>query len=152
VDAIRIASHTAGIPTSREEPIPEGRMDIIFHNLNPTRTFADASVTHPCSKSYQDGASVSSGFATARREEVKRRRYAQTLPRVSEFIPLVCESYGRIGPSLQKLLSKLYLEYKKRELIPEKLVDFKIHTIHSISSAIQQGNARIIEVGLQKSY
>jgi hypothetical protein len=80
----------AGVVIATEAPIPEGRMDIALQNPNKFPSCADISITHPCLKSYLDGAAV--------------KRYISYIAKNLHFFPLVMETYGFKG--VQNLYSK----------------------------------------------
>ena len=115
----RLISHRAGISTSSEPLLrrlpgaqanananrPDSRGDILLV-LPSGLTVADVSVIHPAASTNLRYARTAGGAAAAR-EASKRARYETADPNGYTFVPLVVESYGRMGQAAMGLLNTL---------------------------------------------
>jgi hypothetical protein len=118
-NAWRLISHCSGTavasePMLRELPgaqaganaeRPDSRGDLLLV-LERGLTVADVSVVHPAADSNRRAARVAGGAAAAR-EASKRARYETGDPNGYAFVPLVVESYGRMGKAAMGLLNTL---------------------------------------------
>ena len=102
----------AGVVVATEALIPGGRMDITLHNLDKFPSYADVSITHPCLKSYLDGAAVKAGSAASAREKVKRDKYIPHIAKNIGFFPLVMETYGFMGKEFRSFIQKVESDFK----------------------------------------
>ena len=139
----------SGLAITMENLIPQGRTDIAFHNLDSLLSHGDVSITHPCAKTYLDGAAAAAGSASLARERVKIEKYVPRLPPNTPFYPLIMESYGRFGKQFQVFLQRISSEFQSRRG-SAALVQFKLNFLQDLSCALQKGNAAILDEGLRR--
>jgi hypothetical protein len=131
VQAARRGQATAG----------HSRGDILA--LMPTRTvLADVSVAHPGAQAHALAASTQDG-ATARNVEQRKRAHYQRLGSGNyHLIPLVHESYGRMGEAATELLSRLGASAEDTGSCSKRA--FVEGSIRELSVALCRGNSRIL--------
>ena len=67
----------------------------------------DGTIVHPCADSYVGVGAADPGGAARVREQRKRDAYGALAEHPYEFVPLVAESYGRLGPAAMAYLGRL---------------------------------------------
>jgi hypothetical protein len=112
----RRIGNRAGVPSSvepvlaplrRREGQEAERGDILMV-MPDTLKVADVSVIHPAAASYALPASKTAGAAAEIREQSKKNKYAANAgENAFQFVPLVHESYGRLGKDAMAFLGEL---------------------------------------------
>ena len=116
----RYGASAPAVPASPEPAAPDGpapapapappapdasRGDIcVFFATDAVVT--DVSITHPTSRSFVARAAAQPGYAAAERDRVKRTKYQGALGSY-RFVPLVHETYGRLGAPAYSFLQEL---------------------------------------------
>ena len=119
------------------------RGDILV-SINGRMVVADVSVIHPSCASYVAGAARSAGSAAEKREKEKERKYASTDPRGYRFVPLVVESYGRLGSKAMGFLNELATA---AGLAGVDTAAFTANALRLLSIALCRGNEAIYRAG-----
>jgi hypothetical protein len=71
----------------------------------------DVCVIHPAAASFAVGAARNPGFAAAARDASKRRAYRQVSSALP-FVPMLAESFGRLGAPALTLLGDLAAQFR----------------------------------------
>jgi hypothetical protein len=111
--------------------------------LTPTRTvLADVSVAHPGAQAHALAAAAQDG-ATARAVERRKRAHYQRLGSANyHLVPLVHESYGRMGEAATELLSRLGASAEDTGSCSKRA--FIESALRELSVALCRGNSRIV--------
>jgi hypothetical protein len=149
-NAWRLISNRAGISTSAEPLLrqlpgqqapanaerPDSRGDILLVTPNGL-TVADVSVIHPTAPTNVRGARVAGGAAAAR-EATKRARYETADPNGYAFVPLVVETYGRMGKAAMEMLNTLATAASSSGAVQKS--SFVTNALRQLSVALCRGN------------
>jgi hypothetical protein len=149
-NTVRLISHRAGIATSAEPVLrqlpgaqasananrPDSRGDILLV-LPSGVTVADVSVIHPAASTYVRAARTEGGAAAAR-EQAKRARYETADPGGYAFVPLVVETYGRLGKAAMELLNTLATTAAAGGAVRKSA--FVANALRQLSVALCRGN------------
>src|SRR5947207_1297455 len=112
---------------------------------------SDVSITHPVAPSYLSQAVTVSGSAASTRESLKRSKYAQRIERGAEFVPLVLESFGRLGESVSSFLQQTFKIHRARRgrfSASSGLYSFAQFALCQLSCALQKGNMLCLAEGV----
>jgi hypothetical protein len=154
----RLISHRAGIASSAEPMLrrlpgaqasanadrPDSRGDILLV-LPSGLTVADVSVVHPAANTNRRAARVEGGAAAAR-EAMKRARYETGDPNGYAFVPLVVETYGRMGKAAMGLLNTLATSAIAGGAM--KKSSFVTNALRQLSVGLCRGNGVMYRRGL----
>ena len=119
------------------------RGDILL-SIDGRMIVADVSVTHPTCTSYVAGAAQSAGSAAEKREKEKERKYESADPRGYRFVPLVVESYGRLGTKAMSFLNELATQ---AGLAGVDTAAFTTNALRELSVALCRGNEAVYRAG-----
>ena len=147
----------AGLASTEEPPIrnlpgadstavadrAHARGDILV-SINGRMVVADVSVIHSSCASYVAGAAHSAGSAAEKRKKEKERKYASADPRGYRFVPLVVESYGRLGAKAMGFLNELATA---AGLTGVDTAAFTTNALRQLSIALCRGNEAIYRAG-----
>lgn len=100
----------------------------------------DTSITHPAADTYMQKAATEAGAAAKLREISKIEKYAKQGQHCYQFVPLVTETYGRLGTEAMKFLNELADEASTPDSGIHK-ADFVRSALTEMSIALVRGNA-----------
>ncbi len=104
----------------------------------------DVSVVNPTSASYINRP----GDRIEYREKEKRNQYAELARKEQcEFVPVVFDSYGRVGAPARDLLRRMADSFSS---IPRVADAFFVYAMQSMSFALQIGNAHVSASGCER--
>ena len=100
-------------------PLNGGRPDIEFHGLLETGVFGDVRISEPCSASLSIAQAIVPGRVAQAADLEKRRIYEALSTQLGfTFYPLIFETYGRWGDSMQTIFSLLVKHASEFKGIP----------------------------------
>ena len=115
------------------------------------RFHVDVSVAHGLAQSYVVQASKTPLAAAADREQVKRKKAGGWPAYLAvQFYPFVVESYGAIGKQAEHVLDIIARQAEEQGAGTKR--DVRNLILTRLSLALQRGNARVYQLGLQKAH
>ena len=115
------------------------------------RFHVDVSVAHPLAQSCVVQASKTPLAAAADREQVKRKKAGGWPAYLAvQFYPFVVESYGAVGKQAEHVLDIIARQAEEQGAGTKR--DVRNLILTRLSLALQRGNARVYQLGLQKAH
>ena len=134
--------HTCSASDARGAAAGQRRGDVLAVGHGNRVFVLDCVITHPAAASYVQEASRTDG-AAAKRAEGRKTRQIQAFGAGSafEFVPLACESYGRLGAAATRFLGELGDVVEASGRGSKAIFMRNVRT--EISVALCRGNARM---------
>ena len=111
----------------------------------------DGTVVHPCADTYVGAAAAAPGGAARVREQQKRADYGALELHPYDFVPLVAESYGRLGPAAMAYLGKVADVAVDRDDVctPWGRNEFVESVLRELSASLARSVGRMYHASLQ---
>ena len=102
----RVECNMLGVFRRKGRTIAPGRLDVYaMGQAGLMEVLIDVAVKHPCTEQLMQHAAAKDGHAGGVAEREKRREYI--LPGGKALTPFGVETFGRLGPAAEELLSKI---------------------------------------------
>jgi len=150
--------HTMDAASTRKNARPDVEATGAIHSATLA---VDVTVPHPTAATYVTHAACHAGSAAAKAEAIKRRKYDPLVAEVRaatgakvDFVPLVLESYGAPGESVDKIVQ--WMASEAATMSPMRVdfptaKSFSVHAYRTLSVALQVGNAQMYVTGLRQN-
>ena len=128
-------------------------MDLVVTNSDFNTLLADVTITHPSPSQNQSisPAMLAQGYFAAHRESTKRTKYTPAADSISsQFIPLVLETYGKMGKAFATYLKlfahELFKNSPNSDATTELNLKGKLLNMGKarLSCVLQRANSRLL--------